>query len=219
MLVAIRVIVPFAGGLGVGVLFGQSMETAVFIGAALTATSVGITARVFGDLHAWAIRPRHASCSVRAVADDVLGLVILTVVVKIVTGGSVGPGDDRTFGIALLFLLVTGVVGIIGIPRVLDVVHRKALCLPPSPSPRPSSNSIGFAELAYVSKLAFIIGAFMAGLGLGRSHHHERVAVTSGRWGTSSSPFSSPRSVSTPSWTRCSSRRSLAWPACCASWR
>ncbi|HNJ98396.1 MAG TPA: cation:proton antiporter, partial [Ilumatobacteraceae bacterium] len=111
-----------------------------------------------------------------AVADDVLGLVILTVVVKIVTGGSVGPGMiATTFGIALLFLLVTGVVGIVGIPRVLDVVHRKALS-PATVTIAALVITIGFAELADVSKLAFIIGAFMAGLGLGRSHHHERVA-------------------------------------------
>lgn len=183
VLVAIAgVIVPFAGGLGVGVLFGQSMETAVFIGAALTATSVGITARVFGDLHALATTEARIVLGA-AVADDVLGLVILTVVVKIVTGGSVGPGMIAgTFGIALLFLLVTGVVGIIGIPRVLDVVHRKALS-PATVTIAALVITIGFAELADVSKLAFIIGAFMAGLGLGRSHHHERVARDLGAMG------------------------------------
>ena len=38
----------------VALAFGESTNTAIFIGAALTATSVGITARVFGDLHALA---------------------------------------------------------------------------------------------------------------------------------------------------------------------
>lgn len=176
LLVAIvGVVVPFGAGIGVGILFGQSMETAVFVGAALTATSVGITARVFGDLRALATTEARIVLGA-AVADDVLGLVILTVVVKIVTGGSVGPGMiATTFGVALLFLLVTGVVGIVGIPKVLDVVHRKALS-PATVTVAALVITIGFAELADVSKLAFIIGAFMAGLGLGRSHHHERVA-------------------------------------------
>ena len=55
MLVAIiGVAVPFAGGAVAGIGLGLDTETALFIGAALTATSVGITARVFGDLRALA---------------------------------------------------------------------------------------------------------------------------------------------------------------------
>ena len=60
-------------------------DTAIFLGAALTATSVGITARVFGDLRALATTEARIVLGA-AVADDVLGLIILTVVVKVVTG-------------------------------------------------------------------------------------------------------------------------------------
>src|SRR6478735_11935995 len=48
----IGVALPFIGGAGVGSALGFSTNEAIFVGAALTATSVGITARVFGDLRA-----------------------------------------------------------------------------------------------------------------------------------------------------------------------
>ena len=170
----IGVALPFAGGAIAGIALGEDTKTAIFLGAALTATSVGITARVFGDLRALATSEARIVLGA-AVADDVLGLVILTVVVKVVTGGSVGLGTVAgTLGLALAFLLLTGVVGLLFVPRALDLIHRKAhsgativvaaLVV-----------TLAFAELADAAKLAFIIGAFMAGLGLGRSDHHERI--------------------------------------------
>src|SRR5262245_45442797 len=92
MLVAVvGVAVPFGGGAGAGIGLGWDTDTAIFLGAALTATSVGITARVFGDLRALATTEARIVLGA-AVADDVLGLIILTVVVKVVTGGDVTVG-------------------------------------------------------------------------------------------------------------------------------
>ncbi len=171
----IGVVVPFGSGMAVGMAFGDSTNTALFIGAALTATSVGITARVFGDLRALATTEARVVLGA-AVADDVLGLVILTVVVKVVTGGSVGVGTvASTLGLAILFLLVTGIVGIFGVPKVLDVIHRRASS-PATVTVVALAVTLAFAELADSAKLAFIIGAFMAGLGLGRSRQHDRIA-------------------------------------------
>lgn len=175
LVAVIGVVVPFGAGIATGLAFGESTNTAIFFGAALTATSVGITARVFGDLRALATTEARIVLGA-AVADDVLGLIILTVVVKVVTGGSVGVGTVvGTLGLALLFLFGTGILGLTIIPKVLDVIHRKA-----------SSDAtltvaavvltLGFAQLADLAKLAFIIGAFMAGLSLGKSQHHERIA-------------------------------------------
>lgn len=176
LLVAVAgVVVPFAAGTATGLVFGESTNTAIFIGAALTATSVGITARVFGDLRALATTEARIVLGA-AVADDVLGLIILTVVVKVVTGGSVDAMTIiSTFGLAILFLVVTGVVGIFGVPKFLDAIHRKASS-PATITVAAFAVTLAFAELADAAKLAFIIGAFMAGLGLGRSHHHERIA-------------------------------------------
>ena len=171
----IGVAAPFAMGIGVASVFGEAGKIAIFVGAALTATSVGITARVLGDLRALSTKEARIVLGA-AVADDVLGLVILTVVVKIVTEGSIGPGIVlETMGLAVGFLVVTGLLSVFVVPRVLDKLHGVAK----------SSNTvvvagfaltIAFSLLANQSKLAFIIGAFMAGLGIGRSAQHERIA-------------------------------------------
>ncbi len=175
LVAVIGVVAPFAAGTAVGLAFGESTNTAIFLGAALTATSVGITARVFGDLRALATTEARIVLGA-AVADDVLGLIILTVVVKVVTGGSVGVGTVlSTLGLAVLFLAVTGLAGIFGVPKLLDGIHRKAMS-PATVTVAALGVTIAFAELADAAKLAFIIGAFMAGLGLGRSSHHDRIA-------------------------------------------
>ena len=182
MVAIIGVALPFVGGAIVAVLMGESAKTAVFVGAALTATSVGITARVFGDLRALATTEARIVIGA-AVADDVLGLVILTVVVKIATGGSVVFGTVAgTLGLAIAFLLATGAVGLVVVPKVLDRIHRAA-----------SSGAtvvvaavvltLAFAELASLAKLAFIIGAFVAGLSIARSEHHERIGSDLGAVG------------------------------------
>lgn len=176
MLVAvIGVVVPFATGAGVGILFSQSTNTAIFIGAALTATSVGITARVFGDLRALTTMEARIVLGA-AVADDVLGLVILTVVVKVVTGGSVGVGTvASTLGLAIGFLILTGIIGLLFVPRLLDAVHRRSTS-PATVTVAAIAITLAFAELADAAKLAFIIGAFMAGLGFAKSRQHDRIA-------------------------------------------
>ena len=117
MLVAvIGVAVPFVLGGLVGLGFGESGDTALFIGAALTATSVGITARVFGDLRALATTEARIVLGA-AVADDVLGLVILTIVVKVVTGDGSAPGSwPRRSAGAVGFLVVATLVGVVIVP-------------------------------------------------------------------------------------------------------
>jgi Kef-type K+ transport system membrane component KefB len=171
----IGVLVPFAAGFGVASAFGESGEISLFIGAALTATSVGITARVLGDLRALALRESRIVLGA-AVADDVLGLIILTVVVKVVTEGSISASVVlETIGLAVGFLVITGLLAIYVIPKAFTRIDRVAK----------SSTTIvavsfalmlAFSLLANQAKLAFIIGAFMAGLAVGRSQQHERIA-------------------------------------------
>jgi Kef-type K+ transport system membrane component KefB len=171
----IGVLVPFAAGFGVACAFGESGKISLFIGAALTATSVGITARVLGDLRALALRESRIVLGA-AVADDVLGLVILTVVVKVVTEGSISASVVlETIGLAVGFLVITGLLAIYVIPKAFTRIDRVAK----------SSTTIvavsfalmlAFSLLANQAKLAFIIGAFMAGLAVGRSPQHERIA-------------------------------------------
>lgn len=175
MLVAVvGVVLPFAGGVGGMLALGQEGSAAVFVGAALTATSVGITARVFGDLRALATLEARTVLGA-AVADDVLGLVILTVVVKLTTGGGVTPGDVAgVLGAATVFLVVATAAGLRIAPPAFRIVDRfsrasgtvlvAALAL-----------TLGLAALAEVAGLAAIIGAFVAGLALARTDRAERV--------------------------------------------
>src|SRR6185295_11770563 len=108
----VGVVLPMVGGFGVLAAFGEPTKTAIFVGAALTATSVGVTARVFGDLRALASAEARTVLGA-AVADDVLGLVLLTVVVRIVTEGSVSVGVvAEVLGVAIAFLVVGGLLGI-----------------------------------------------------------------------------------------------------------
>src|SRR5262245_378782 len=170
----IGVAVPFVLGSAVGIGFGESGNTALFIGAALTATSVGITARVFGDLRALATTEARVVLGA-AVADDVLGLVILTVVVKIATGGDVEPLSILgTIASAIGFLVVATVVGVVAVPFAFRLIGTWSR----------SSATIVVVALAFVlafswaaseANLAPIIGAFVAGLAIGRSDEHARV--------------------------------------------
>ena len=56
----IGVVLPMGAGVVAGYALGETMNASLFLGAALAATSVGITARVFGDLHA--LSSRCCSC-------------------------------------------------------------------------------------------------------------------------------------------------------------
>jgi Kef-type K+ transport system membrane component KefB/predicted amino acid-binding ACT domain protein len=170
----VGVIVPFATGIVTGLAFGMSGNEALFVGAALTATSVGITARVFGDLRALASVEARTVLGA-AVADDVIGLVILTVVTRIVSEGSVSLLSlGWIIVVAVGFLVVTTVVGIRIAPPLFAVVTRHS---------RSSGTlvavalafTLAIAELADAAKLAPIVGAFVAGLVLARTTPAERI--------------------------------------------
>ncbi len=170
----VGVVVPMAAGFGVSEVFGYDAKTALFLGAALAATSVGITARVFSDLRALASVEARTVLGA-AVADDVLGLVILTVVVRIASEGSVSLLSVLgIFAIALAFLVATTAVGARAAPPLFQFLHRYArstgtvvaLAL---------AFTLAFAELADAAQLAPIVGAFVAGLSLSRSAVSDRI--------------------------------------------
>ncbi|KGG14629.1 MULTISPECIES: cation:proton antiporter [unclassified Prochlorococcus] len=82
------VILPFAfGTFGLMFIFNVDLIPAIFAGASMTATSIGITASVFGELGY--LKTREGQIVIgAAVLDDILGIVILAVVVALATGGS-----------------------------------------------------------------------------------------------------------------------------------
>src|SRR5262249_58588103 len=83
-----------------------------FAGAALTATSISITARVLSELNSLATREGQIILGA-AVADDVLGLIVLAVVTQVVRTGSINPGVVlRSTLLAFGFLAAALVLGI-----------------------------------------------------------------------------------------------------------
>ncbi len=146
---------------------------AIFIGAALTATSVGITARVLSDLSSLGSTEGRIIIGA-AVIDDVLGLVILTVVSGIAAGGSVSPfGVARILAVAVGFLVVAIAIGGWVAPRVFRIIATMkvsyavpilALAL-----------SFALAAVADMAGSALIMGAFAAGIILARTEQHHAI--------------------------------------------
>ncbi len=162
----VGVVLPFVFGTYiVGPMFlpGLSFNAYLFLGATLTATSVGITARVFKDLGKLKLKEAQIVLGA-AVIDDILGLVILAVVSAIVTAGSVSAGSVLWIIVkSVLFLVLSITIGQITAPyigRFFSKIHRGigmkftlAICF-----------ALIFAYLANKIGLAPIIGAFAAGL-------------------------------------------------------
>jgi Kef-type K+ transport system membrane component KefB len=104
------VVLPFAlGTAGLYYLFHVPLIPAVFAGAAMTATSIGITASVFGELK-WLKRTEGQIVIGAAVLDDILGIVILAVVVAIVGGGSFSIGPVIKLGLAAVAFVAVALV-------------------------------------------------------------------------------------------------------------
>ena len=120
----IGVIVPYFLGYFVFLRFGLTNIQAIFAGAVLTATSVGITIRVFMDLkHLEAEEAKIVLGA--AVIDDVIGLTMLAVVLRLVTGGAVSFGTVvRISGTAILFLSLSTAVGLLIVPTVFNFVSK-----------------------------------------------------------------------------------------------
>ncbi len=169
---AIGVVTPFVLGtyiVGPWLLPGLSSNAYLFLGAALTATSVGVTARVFKDLGSLKM-PEAQTVLGAAVIDDVLGLIILAVVSAIATAGTVSAGAITLITAkAILFLVGAIVVGGLVAPimgKVLSKVQgglgmKLTLAL---------AFCLLTAAIAQMIGLAPIVGAFAAGLVLDPVH-------------------------------------------------
>lgn len=170
---AAGVILPFAGGYGVGMWLNLPTTVAVFLGAALTATSVGITARVLSDLGHLKSDESQVILGA-AVVDDILGLVLLTVISAVAAGESLSVGGvGKVFGVAFGFVIIAVVVGSFLAPRLIAVITRlrvgKALFF------AAIMFAFGLAWLAAAIGSALIIGAFAAGLVLARTDRGKEI--------------------------------------------
>jgi Kef-type K+ transport system membrane component KefB len=114
------VLLPMAMGWGISTWWGQPQPEALFVGAAMVATSVGITAQVLaskGLLHHRASQMILAA----AVVDDVLGLIVLASVAGLAKGGINARQLIETFAIVAAFLSGMAVA-----PQAGQRVHKLA---------------------------------------------------------------------------------------------
>jgi Kef-type K+ transport system membrane component KefB len=169
------VIFPFFMGWGVSAIFlpHASIYVYIFVGACLTATSVGITARVFQDMGR--LQDREARIVLgAAVIDDVLGLVVLSVVAGI--DSAVGSGGTGISGMAVFMIILKAFVFMFGAVLIGGMIAPRLFKF--VSGMKGSGLLISFAlmfcfVMAYIAKiigLAPIVGAFAAGLILDEVH-------------------------------------------------
>lgn len=158
------VILPFALGYGAMLALGSSQATAMFVGAALVATSVGITAAVLGNLGVLEERPSRIILAA-AIADDILGLLVLAVVSGVARAGTI---DYTQMALTTLYAILFTVLVFAFAGRIM----RRA---------RPALDRLRLGESLYITgillclglavaaghlSVAGIIGAFLAGVAL-----------------------------------------------------
>jgi Kef-type K+ transport system membrane component KefB len=179
LVATLGIIGPFLLGVGVGMVLlpGESIYAQIFLGATLTATSVGITARVLKDLG------RSQSGEARiilgaAVIDDVQGLIILAVVTGIIHAASVGISLSMP---AITLVVVKAAAFLIGALLIGTHMSPKMFAFG---SKLKSSGVLLAAGLSFCFFLAWlasrvglapIVGAFAAGLILEDLHYRDFV--------------------------------------------
>ena len=165
------VVAPMALGYAVSSVFmpgGGAWYVHLFVGAALAATSVGLTARVLKDIGRMDA-PESKVILGAAVVDDVLGLIVLAIVVGLVQSVNTGGAVEIAAG-PILFTILKAVgflAGSIVLGRLVMVPGMRLVRLLRSPS-LPLVLAVAYcflmAALAELVGLAAIVGAFTAGL-------------------------------------------------------
>lgn len=161
------VVVPFAMGYWILLAWEEPRIEAIFVGAAMVATSVGITAQVLaskGLLHHISSRTILAA----AVIDDILGLLVLAMVSSMARGSVNFVSLAATAGLAIGFTLIVATLGTRTMKRVMPAVETRL---------RASEAQFGLAMVllfglsvaAIYTGVAAIVGAFLAGMALSQS--------------------------------------------------
>ena len=153
---------PFLLGFGYLALKGEPNHEAVFVAAAMVATSVGITARVMSDMHVLHTTVARVILGA-AVFDDILGMVLLTIVSGMATGAKfqwlhIGILIAESLGFAI-FMIFIG-------PRIVRRMRPGLQRMNTHDAPLILALAIclGLSVAATKIGMAAIIGAFFAGL-------------------------------------------------------
>lgn len=169
LVAVLGVILPFFSGLALMFLFGRTTLEALLIGAAMVATSVGITARVLKDLGVMESIEGRVIIGA-AVIDDVLGLIVLAMISGIAQGGTLNLADIAVVAaLAVAFVLVVIYISAL-LPKVrtsspvMSALKKRKPRKAWSPLPLALLVCFGLSALASYLNLAAIVGAFLAGM-------------------------------------------------------
>ncbi|TAF14149.1 MAG: cation:proton antiporter [Nostocales cyanobacterium] len=159
----VGVAVPFAAGtFGLMTLFGISAVPAIFAGAALTATSIGITSKVLSELKCLNSKEGQIILGA-AVIDDVLGIIVLAVVASLAKDGAVDVSN-------VIYLIISATAFLIGAIILGNVFNKTFVAIADVLKTRGGLVIPAFifafmmAYLADIINLEAILGAFAAGL-------------------------------------------------------
>lgn len=166
LIAALGVAVPFAGGYIAAACFGMDFYSAVFIGTALTATSIAITANVLREMGKLS-QPFAKAIIGAAVIDDVLGLIVLSIAKDLCSSGGVEAGSIiltvvKAFG----FVIIGALLGIKLIPKLLTWMDNRKIAKKYPEFIFIFCMLIAFfyAMCAEAVGLSAIVGAFIAGV-------------------------------------------------------
>ncbi len=163
MVGVLGVILPFVAGYFIAIWWGGSFVESMFIGAALVATSVGITARVLDSMGLLDTRSARIILGA-AVIDDILGLIILSLVSSVSQGSVSYAGLAKTAGAAVMFTVFVALVGSKVLTRLAPAIEKLKVS-------KPFFNiglmlCLGLSLASIYVGVAAIIGAFLAGMAL-----------------------------------------------------
>jgi Kef-type K+ transport system membrane component KefB len=159
----VGVVAPFvAGTLGLVLIFGMPTIPAVFAGAALTATSIGITSKVLSELGQ--LKSTEGQIIVgAAVIDDVLGIIVLAVVASLAKTGEVDIAN-------VIYLIISATAFLLGSISLGKFFNKSFVAIAEKLQTRGNLVipalifALSMAFLAHAIHLEAILGAFAAGL-------------------------------------------------------
>ncbi|MDQ6676498.1 MAG: cation:proton antiporter [Acidobacteriota bacterium] len=172
------VIVPFAMGWAILRAWHAPQIEAIFVGVAMVATSVGITAEVLKRLGVLQSRAARIILAA-AVFDDILGLLALSVASSIARGGFNLPGIALTAVLAVGFTVIVAHWGSRFMQHLMPRLHPR-LNIPETEFSLAMCLLFGLSVLAVWAGVAAITGAFLAGMAMSESVEQRAHDLTAG---------------------------------------
>ncbi|MDY6893606.1 MAG: cation:proton antiporter [Chloroflexota bacterium] len=167
LIAVLGIIIPWIAGYGVAILWGFNMASSIFIGTALTATSIAITANVLKEMGKLETDAAKAVIGA-AIIDDILSLLALSISADVVAGALSASSIAVTIVKAVAFLGIGIVLGNIIGQRIMLRLDRSRLIgkYPEFLFIFAMMVAFLYGMVAEIIGLSAIIGSFLAGVSL-----------------------------------------------------